>query len=386
MGTGRMWAVAGWMAASLMCKPTMVTLPCLLLLLDAWPLERWKRETAWGLVREKWMLWVLVAASCRMTLAVQESAMSSLENIGFGDRVATAMRAYGWYLEKWLWPTGLAFFYPWEWAGVTWTGAAVCGAVLAAASAGVVWAWRKKGVGGVGVGWFWYLGTLVPMIGLVQVGRQVWADRYSYWPEMGLWLAAACLAAEALGKRPPFWRRAAAVAGLLAAVALGWMARGQTAAWRDGTELVTRGEGVTGKHVTGERVLGEEAYRKGDWAEAAAHWKLATEMDGQFGDAWSQLGMARYASGNHAAAREAWEMAVQVDGRQWMAMNNLAWVCLEDGEIEIARMWIEKALEFPAARASEGVWDTERAVRDAEEGTKVTKGPTGTGQGGGMRE
>lgn len=371
VGQGRTWGVAGWMAASLMCKPTMVTLPCVLLLLDGWPLERWRREGAWELVKGKWMLWGLAAGACAVTLAVQRDAMSSLRTLEFGERLATALTGYGWYLKKWVCPTGLAFFYPREWADVSWRGAAECGVVLLGASAATAWVWKRKGWGWCGVGWYWFLGTLVPMIGLVQVGRQVWADRYSYWPEMGLWLGVAGMvkAWSAGGRRSNRRRKVAGVAGMVLAGVLGWLAREQVATWSDGETLARKALAVTGKNEIAERVLGEERYRRGDWAGALHHWERAAGLNGQNSEIWIQVGMARYAAGDRAGARAAWERAVAVSPSQWKAMNNLAWMALEEERMAEARKWIERALEHPAARIHPEVLDTEAKVREAEKGT-----------------
>jgi hypothetical protein len=379
LGRGRMWGVAGWMAASLMCKPTMVTLPCVLLLLDAWPLGRWKRGAWRELLEEKWMLWGLSVASCAMTLSVQRGAMSSLETVGLADRVATAMAGYGWYLEKWAWPSGLTFFYPRAWAGVSAWNAAGWGAMLLGTSVAAAWAWKRKGWGWTGVGWFWFLGTLVPMIGLVQVGGQVWADRYSYWPEMGLWLGVA-------GGVSAWWRpdskgakstwKAVALCGIggALAVGLGWAARIQAGWWVDGETLAKQALAVTGENAVAERVWGEEFFRRGHWAEARLHWERAADLDRKNADVWTQVGMARYHQGDHEGAREAWKRAVEASERQWMAMNNLAWVELEDGHVADARKWIDRALENPEARAQPGVRDTEADVRKAEENERNRPG------------
>lgn len=340
-GTGkwRMWGVAGWLAASLMCKPTMVTLPCVLLLLDGWPLGRWRRGAMWRLAGEKWLLWVLAAAACAATLSAQRGAMAvaGLESVGLGERVSTALTGYGWYLKKWAWPAWLAFFYPREWAGVTAWGAVAWGVVLAAISAGAVWAWKKRGWGWAGVGWLWFLGTLVPMIGLVQVGGQVWADRYSYWPEMGLWMAVAGTVGAVV--KTPAARRSMAVAAMVWAAGLGWVARQQVATWKNDESLHARAVAVTGKNAMAERMWGEACYRAGRRSEAL----------------------------------EAWERAVRAAPGQWEAMNNLAWVLLEEGRVAEARMWIDRAMEHGAARASAGARDTEAAVGRAEsERTRYT--------------
>ena len=367
-GTGawRMWGVAGWLATSLLCKPTMVTLPCVLLLLDGWPSGRWKREKAWRLVAEKWPLWLVAAASCAGTLIAQRGAMASVSAVGVGERVATALTGYGWYLEKWAWPSGLACFYPRDWAGVTWGEAACWGMALAAASAGAAWAWQQKGWGWVGVGWFWFLGTLVPMIGLVQVGGQVWADRYSYWPHMGLWLVAACGAAEWAGDRA--WRRRLAVlSGVAVAVTLAVASRIQTGTWKDNEHLFGRALAVTTGNAPAEGNLGTALAKEGRWAEARGHLESAVALNPADGILWYQLGTVRWHQCERGGALEAWKRAVREDETQWEAMNNLAWVALEEGRVAEARQWIDRAMANEKARENAGVLDTEERVRRAEE-------------------
>ncbi len=188
--------VVGWYAMGLMAKPMVVTLPFVLLLLDYWPLGRtlWTRSVVghnaqlrFGeLVWEKIPFFALAAVSCGVTIWAQHSggAISSLERLPLGPRMVNAVVSYARYMKKTVWPSGLAFYYPYR----AWSPGAVIvsGAILVAVSSLVIRGARREPY--LAVGWFWFLGTLVPAIGLVQVGGQSMADRYTYLPLTGLFI------------------------------------------------------------------------------------------------------------------------------------------------------------------------------------------------------
>jgi tetratricopeptide (TPR) repeat protein len=201
----------------LMSKPMLVTLPFVLLLLDYWPLKRMKNEECRMknaepgtsspfiihhppfILLEKLPFFALSAISCLVTFLVQRAsgAVTPLENQPLESRLANALLAYARYLEKTLWPTKLAVFYPCvrfsldSWQVV---GAAL---LLLGVTAGVVLARKQKPY--LLVGWFWFMGMLVPVIGLVQVGKQSMADRYTYLPHIGLFIGFVWGAAAVLG-------------------------------------------------------------------------------------------------------------------------------------------------------------------------------------------
>ncbi len=187
-------------ALSLLSKPMLVTLPFVLLLLDYWPLQRFRTRVL-PLVLEKCPLLVLSAASCVMTfLAQRQLAVVSTLALPVSVRLSNALAAYAGYLVKMLWPVNLAVFYPHP--GPSLTIAEVAG------SAGVLLLLTRLAVGlrkqqpALLVGWLWYLGTLVPVIGLVQVGNQAVADRYTYFPLLGVFLALAWSIPSRLGTWP----------------------------------------------------------------------------------------------------------------------------------------------------------------------------------------
>jgi protein O-mannosyl-transferase len=238
-------------ALGLMSKPMLVTLPCLLLLLDYWPLNRIK--TAPGqqntikqwlkLVAEKIPFFFLSLLGCVMTLGAQSSsgAVRSMERFSLVLRVTNALSGYGLYLAKAIWPTKLAVFYPLP-TEPPWALFAVSALVLIAIT-GTAFVWRSRFPWLI-VGWLWFLGTLVPVIGLVQVGSQSMADRYTYIPYIGLFIMFAW-AVDYWVKKPGAIR--AVVFPICVALLAGctWVARTQLGYWRGSIPLFEHALQVT---------------------------------------------------------------------------------------------------------------------------------------------
>jgi tetratricopeptide (TPR) repeat protein len=252
--------VAAFLALGLMAKPMLVTVPLVLLLLDYWPLRRldladprrWRR--AGWLVLEKVPLLALSVASGLVTVAAQKAggAVAGIEILPLGQRVANALVAYVTYMAKTVWPTHLAFFYPypeaipvWQWAGAA--------ALLVLITILVVRAGRRYPY--LPVGWFWYLGMLVPVIGLVQVGEQSLADRYTYLPLIGLFIAVVWGVAEAVAALRLSWVVAAGAAVVAVAGCLG-ASYVEVGYWSDSIELYTRALDVTEKNHVAHNSLG----------------------------------------------------------------------------------------------------------------------------------
>ncbi|MBV9405513.1 MAG: glycosyltransferase family 39 protein, partial [Acidobacteriaceae bacterium] len=187
--------VAAAFALGLMAKPTIVTLPFLLLLLDFWPLRRGSLRVR-ALLKEKIPFFAMAAASSTVTYAAQQSsrAIKTFSVFPLELRIENALVSYVVYGVKTFWPVKLAVFYPYPRNIPAWE-AAVAGLMLIGITVGVLRAWRRYPF--LAVGWLWYLGMLVPVIGIVQVGAQARADRYTYLPMTGLLIMVAWSAAEA---------------------------------------------------------------------------------------------------------------------------------------------------------------------------------------------
>jgi hypothetical protein len=216
-GVLRYLPVFAFLLLGLMAKPMLVTLPFVLLLLDYWPLGRLARAEAgatglapsgevaggrrakvWRLVLEKVPLLVLAAASCVVTFAVQRhgEAVMPLERLALPARMANAAVSCVAYLGKMVWPQGLTVLYPYPADRPAWEVAAAAAFLLAVTAAAAALVRRRPYLA---VGWFWYLGTLVPVIGLVQVGEQPMADRYTYVPLIGTFIMVAWAAGDLAG-------------------------------------------------------------------------------------------------------------------------------------------------------------------------------------------
>jgi hypothetical protein len=261
----------------LMAKPMLVTLPCLLLLLDWWPLQRFSLSRpqgpgAWGLVLEKLPLFALaVAASVQAVVTQQQvAAFTELGVLSLSGRLANALLSYLWYLEKTFWPTGLAAFYchsgsNWQSGPVLTAGLILLGITLGAAVSARRLPWLL-------VGWLWFLGTLVPVIGLVQIGQQARADRFVYVPHIGLFVALVwSCAALANRLRLPIWTQASlATACLLLLTARTW---DQVGYWRNPAVLWSHALAVTTDNHRAHCLMGgalaQQAETKGDVAKLA---------------------------------------------------------------------------------------------------------------------
>lgn len=226
---GRYGLVALLMILGLMAKPMVVTLPFALLLLDVWPLDRlhlgWKR-----LAIEKLPLLALSAASSVITIRYQEASLARLDVVPWSLRAANAVVSYVAYLGKLFWPTHLAVFYPISLAIPAWK---VLGASLLLIAITALAVWRARREPWLLTGWLWFLGTLVPVIGLVQVGRQAMADRYTYIPSIGLFLAVVWTVAGLLKEH----RAVLAAAAGAVILALAAVTRVQIGYWADSATL-----------------------------------------------------------------------------------------------------------------------------------------------------
>jgi tetratricopeptide (TPR) repeat protein len=276
----RYLAVAAALAAALLAKPMAVTLPFVLLLLDFWPLGRWRRPAAGApgapapllLALEKVPLLLLAGASSVVTLLAQHSghAVRSFDQYSVGLRVANALVAYVRYLGMTVRPVDLILFHPY--APVPAWEAALAAAALLAASALAVLAARSRPF--LLTGWLWYLGTLVPVIGLVQVGGQALADRYTYLPLVGVFVAASWGAAG-LARRGPAARGTVAAAAAAAIAACALLTRAQLAHWRDDATMYRHILAVDPSNYLALNNLGSELLKQGREQDAGALFSQA---------------------------------------------------------------------------------------------------------------
>ena len=315
---GRLGWTVPFFALSLMAKPTWVTLPMILLLLDAWPLGRWPAEPWRKLAAEKGPLFLLAAASCAVTFGVQRHGGTVLagEWLPFGARLENAAVAYVQYLVALFRPLDLACFYPPQRGSPAAAGWAL--AVLAALTAAAAAHARRRPWWLIG--WLWFLGTLVPMIGLVQVGGQARADRYTLLPHVGLIVALVWGLAEIWEnlRRASAGRRFAAALWIMpvgvAVVAVGLLtelSRRQTATWRDSETLFRHAAAATQNNTYMRFNLANVLAQQERWPEAGAEYRAVLAISPDNPAALNNLAWALTAMPPVAPeqAREARELA-----------------------------------------------------------------------------
>jgi tetratricopeptide (TPR) repeat protein len=289
-------------ALGLMAKPMLVTLPFTLLLLDLWPLGRaavlWSRR-----IVEKLPLFALVIASSIITAIVQRQggAVGTLSLVPLSDRLANAVLSYGRYLKAFVWPVDLAVFYPYV-NNLPILEVAGAGLVLVAISA-LVWRLRASQPYLL-VGWLWFVGTLVPVIGLVQIGMQALADRYTYVPYIGLFVAITWGGrAFALRRHVgPTFQRVVAAGVVLTLSAVAFV---QAQTWANSEALWTRAVIATTDNARAHNSLGVIYGNDGSPEEAILHFREALRLNPDMSEAkhiYANLGHALMAQGKVADA------------------------------------------------------------------------------------
>ena len=389
-GAGRYVGVVVLFAASLLAKPMWVTLPFLLLLLDVWPLQRWAsspvpvdpeppaspRRGLGRLVLEKAPLLALSVASSAVTVVAQSrgGAVVNLD-LGMGARIGNAAVAWVRYLGKTAWPADLAVYYPHPAGGLpSWQAVGAAAIVLLASVAAVLIVKRAPWLA---LGWFWFLGTLVPVIGLVQVGAQAMADRYTYLPTIGLYVAVAW-GGTALARAWNVKRGAAAVAGvaILSLAAVTWR---QVGFWSDHVVLFEHALAVEPRSGVAVGVLSEGMRRAGRLQEAVALAEEAVALAPGTARHLNNLAISYRDLKRYAEAREVLEVAVRIDPDYPTSWLNLGLVEMDLGRAPQAIAAYEGALargaENPSSignlavlyqsvgRFAEAGWAFERATR-----------------------
>jgi tetratricopeptide (TPR) repeat protein len=323
-GRARYAVVALCLALGLLAKPMLVTLPCVLLLVDVWPLRRLRlgSEGAWRqlrvLVVEKLPLLALSAASSILTVAAQRAsgAVTSLEAIPLDARVANALVSYITYLRRFVWPTRLGVFYPHTGGSLASPRVWAAAAILAGVSA---LAWRERSRRPYLLfGWLFYLGTLVPVIGLVQVGSQALADRYAYLPLLGIFVAVVWWGAEARGAS-----RQLTAAAVLWLVALGLLTFREARTWHDSRTLFEHALSVTHGNYVALTNLGLVDASELRWDSAIRRFESALAIRPGHAEARANLGVALAKMGRTDEAIPELQKALLVDPDSALTHANL---------------------------------------------------------------
>lgn len=380
-GPARMFVVALLLALSLLSKPMWVTLPFVLLLLDYWPLAR--RETAGRLVVEKLPLFALSALSSGLTWFVQSRAGAVASGaFPFSERALNTPIGIVAYLQQALWPAGLAVFYPHPGSLHQ-----VVSRVSAALALGAVsllllaaFATRRRRPY-VCIGLLWYLGTLVPVIGLVQVGLQARADRYTYVPLIGIFVAVAWALGEAIVV--PRMRRAVCGTASAIVVALAIVAFRQASLWRDGSVLYRHAITLTAGNWLAWNNLGTTLLDKGEPREALWAFENAVRVIPDYAEAWYNAGVALGQMGEAERALAAYREALRLDPANADAWVNLGVLLTNRGGAREALPAFEQAARirpdsafawYNAGVALAEIGETERAIAAYRESLRLDEG------------
>ena len=347
-GRARFALALALFALGLAAKPMLVSLPLLLLLLDSWPLGRSGTRSTASLVREKLPFFALAAASCVVTYVAQErgGAVSSLDVLPVSARVANAAVSYVAYLVKALWPSDLAVLYPHPMDGLSaWKVGGSLALLAACTWASLRAASRRPWIR---VGWLWYLIVLLPVIGIVQVGLQSMADRYTYWALVGPSILVAFGARELSDRaaRGALVARAAAFA-CLAALLL--FTRQQVEVWKDDLTLFSHAARVTKDNHMAHFRLGYVLALAGRSNEALSQYRESLRIRPTGVEALNNVGMLLQRAGQLEAAIASFRKALELDPGVAEARANLG-----------------SALD-QAGRSTEGERELEQALRERPE-------------------
>ncbi len=350
---------------SIMTKPIVVTLPLVLLLMDYWPLERlkWGEQLNSGSKSAKWLfaekipLLALVVISSVVTFVAQKSggAVSTAQNMPLDQRFANVFLSYLTYIGKTVWPSALAVYNPHPRTGFSIT-TAICAAVLVVITVFCVYIGRRKKY--LIVGWLWFIGTLVPMIGLVQVGAQAFSYRYMYLSILGLLIIIAWSVKDIVTNKP--WLKVAAVilsiTAILSFIVLTQM---QVRHWQNTLTLFGYTLEVTKDNAVMELNYGNALFEAGRFDEAAKHLQNAIRLVPAFPEALNNLGKVYLQQGKSNEAIDCFNESIKTPGAPAEVYYNLATALLMQKRYDEAVKQLIAVLErdpnYPHAPSTMGV-------------------------------
>ena len=388
--------VALLFALGLMSKPQVITLPCVLLLWDYWPLRRMalngeeaadsagRTRSLYDLVWEKLPLFGLAGVSAYITVKAQGSR-GALGWYPFSIRAGNAVVSYAMYLQKAFWPARLAPMYPHPGYSLNYWHVAAASIVLLAITLLVLAGRRYRYLP---VGWFWFLGTLVPMLGLKQVGSQAMADRYAYLPLVGLFIVLSWGVSDwaQARKLSPAWLAASGMAALLA---LALVTHRQIAYWSDNVTLWTHTLAVTRGNWEAENNLGMALFRQGRMDEAIPHFQAALAIDPSVAVSNMNVGICEQTRGNAPLAIEQYKKTIRLTRDPLLkakAYNNLGYAYKDLGDYADAQASLQAAVtvnpEYVGAWLSLGIvaqksGDLKLAIQSYSRALKIE--PSGLG-------
>ena len=332
----RLAAAIAFYALGLMAKPMIVTLPCLLVLLDFWPLRRWSKLTRpriLVLCLEKIPFLVMAIASSIVTYEAQKTGGAVMEEgFAFPLRIANACVSYARYLREIFLPINLAVFYPLPSRWPVW-GIASSGILLTVVTAIAVWQTRRRPF--LIVGWLWFCGMLVPAIGLVQVGSQSIGDRYTYLPSIGISIAI-CWMGEELARRRSLNERQLALAAGGILVVLAAMTVGQISYWHDDYSLFLHADNAVDKNWVAQGHIADALAKQQDYEGAEAHFRQELEWHPTKRGVKEALGDILAKNGEFEKALQYYDMELQVDSNNPRVHGKLGNLLLQDNRFNEA--------------------------------------------------
>jgi len=345
------WFAVLLFTLGLMSKGTLVTLPFVLLLLDYWPLERVTSDKKPAekppafvfLILEKIPFLLLAAADSVGMMVSLKNAVLVAQRLTFPWRIGNALLAYTDYLGHMFYPVGLALAYPHEGTTLPAWRVGLSALLLLMISAGAIAGRRKYPF--LLVGWLWYLGMLLPVIDIMQAGINARADRYTYLPQIGLYIAMAWGAVELFH----YWRYRRAVLGSIAVAILAGLLAGayiQTGYWKDSISLWTRTLACTPESSFAQNNLGNALVAQEKWAEAVQHFERALQLDPDYAQAHLNLGVALANQGKRDEAIQHFERALQLNPHSVEAHYNLGDALASQGKGDEAIQHFERALQL----------------------------------------
>ncbi len=335
----------------LMCKPVLVTLPFVLLLLDYWPLRRLqlstldlRLSTLRPLVLEKLPFFALAIASSLITIIAHRGVgtLGSVAGPPWEMRIENALLSYVRYLGKALWPSHLAVFYPYPTAWPAWE-AVTCGLLLMVIC-GLVLSTARR-CPWLFVGWFWFLGVLVPFIGLVQAGEQAMADRFMYVPVIGIIVAIVWGSHSLLGcgrTRQP----GLLIAGSAAVVLCMVVTRQQLGYWKTSETLFRHAIEVTKDNYLGHKGIGDALITQGRVDEAIEQYQEALRLKPNRAESYNNLGLALHRKGRADDAISQYYQAIRLKPADATVRNNLAIALAGKGQTDEAIGQFQEALRL----------------------------------------
>lgn len=331
------------LAVGLMAKPMLVTLPFVLLLLDYWPLSRITSvRDLIPAALEKIPLFALVAASSVVTFLAQKGSVVGLEKFPLESRILNSVLGYAKYIFVLFYPANLGVWYPSQPnVGRTELGASL--ALLLAISVIAIWQIRKRPY--IAFGWFWFVGTLVPVIGLVQVGGQAMADRYTYIPYFGLFVILVWGIGELIEKFEIDARVVTATSIILISV-LGFVAFKQAAFWRSSETLYMRTLAVTKDNYFLMNLLCRHYIDKTPVEHAERRCTELLDNTSNYLEAHNTIGLLRVELGRYDDALRSYQKALQIKPNTAIVYSNMSVAYSKKGDIELAEKHLARAIEL----------------------------------------